>query len=171
MAFVLEDGSGKDTANAYIDETYLDAYWLDTNVTLTGTTTLKQAAIVEATRYIERRFRKRFRGCIAVYGPPPQALSFPRENLWDFRGILIENNIVPKVIQDATAEYARRALTTPESLLPDPTDDPFVTKLRERVGPLETETERLPGLQVLKPYPSADYLISEFLYSGNYVIL
>lgn len=167
MAFVVEDGTGLEDATAYISVAFLDAYWLDVNVTFTQTETQKQAAIVEATRYIEARWRNKFRGCIVTEIEPYQALSWPRYNVWDHRGLLLPYDEVPIGIQNATAEYAKVALESPlAALQPRPTQDPFVTK--EKVGPIEVE--RLPGAQIVHPVPAADRLIREFVYSGNYAI-
>lgn len=95
----------------------------------------------------------------------PQPLSFPRIGLYDRDGVAIYG--LPDLLKFATSEYAVRSRAS--SLAPDPTVDALggiVTGLRERVGPLETETQYLPGSAgsgALPAYPAADRLLRAFL--------
>jgi DnaT-like ssDNA binding protein len=178
MAFLVEDGTGLAAANAYITATEGRAYWSEQGVVFTqsdsagaGVASL-QTAIVAATRYIETRFRARFKGEIQF--PPAsdgsfagQALSFPRLCLYDVNGYPVTG--IPRLLKYATAEYMKRALTA--DLLPDPTQSGNLIMNREQVGPLETEQQFSPGsVQIIFPYPAADFLLDEFIYSGNYCI-
>ena len=101
----------------------------------------------------------------------PQPLSFPRQGLYDTQGHLVEG--IPLSLKQAMAEYADRARVG--LLAPDPAQDTrgAVTRLREKVGPIEIETEYLAGsgrsLRVYA-YPAADNLLREFLASSNCVI-
>lgn len=94
-----------------------------------------------------------------------QPLSFPQAGLFDPAGIKVEG--VPLKLKQATAEYADRARVA--LLAPDPTVDSVggsVTKLREKIGPIETETEYSEGssgIVVLKPYPAADRLLLNYV--------
>ena len=170
MAFIVEDGTGLPNATAYIDVATFDAYWADVGVVLTETNALKQAAIVEATRYMEQRYKRRYRGYIVKSDDPAQVLSWPRQQVYDYRGILLASDEVPAGIENACAEYTRRALATPESLLPDPTGDPLIIETTEIVGPIEETVKRVPGLTITKPYPTADAIIAEFLICPGGVI-
>lgn len=176
MAFVVEDGTGLAAANSYTSATTARAYWLEQGVVLAqadsaapGVVSL-QTALIEACRYMELRYRGRYRGRIEF--PPTtdpvfagQALSFPRVCLYDANGYPVAG--VPVRVQAAQAEYMRRALASP--LLPDPTQAGNLTMDRNKVGPIETEQQFIPGsVQITKPYPAADLLLREFLYSGNY---
>jgi len=160
MAFTVEDGTGLDDANAYALVAFVDSYHSDRgNSDWTGTTPEKETAIVRATDYIERRWGAYFKGSAEF--PGVQALSFPRINLYDRDGVAVEG--VPTKLQQAVAEYALRALTA--SLLSDPTTDDNITTLRERVGPIETETrysENLVGYE-LPEYPAADALLYDYI--------
>lgn len=161
MAFVVEDGTGLSNANAYIAVAFADAWFLDVGDTSwTGSDAVKEQAIVRATRYIDTVFAGRVLSTPLV---STQALLFPRVQ-WEG---------VPVGVQRATAEYARRALTA--ALLPDPTVDAsgtLITKKREKVGPIEEETEFAAslGLITILPYPSADALLQPYLRSGGRVI-
>jgi len=97
-----------------------------------------------------------------------QPLSFPRSGLYDSSGRLVEG--VPLPLRQATAEYAVRALAA--ALAPDPTDDAAggsIRSLREKVGPIEVETEYVDGTHLgttLQPYPAADRLLEEYVKGG-----
>lgn len=95
----------------------------------------------------------------------PQALEFPRALLFGHRGLRITG--VPLKVRHATAEYAIRAHAA--TLFKDPTIDDTgraVTGKREKVGPIETETKYEDGAtlsNLIRPYPAADRLLSEFI--------
>jgi len=97
----------------------------------------------------------------------PQPLSFPRVGLIDPDGNSIEG--MPLRLLYATAEYAVRDRSTTTVLAPDPTVDPIggtITSLRERVGPIETETQYLAGTAnsgTLPAYPAADRLLADLI--------
>lgn len=101
----------------------------------------------------------------------PQPLSFPRAGLYDRDGFPIYG--IPERLKWAVSEYAVRARAA--ALAPDPTLDGYggaVTRLREKVGPIETEIEYLPGTTAsgtLPNYPAADRLLREFLRPGGVV--
>lgn len=168
MPFVVEDGTGLSNATSYVSVADARAYWADVGVTFSQTDTELEQALVAATRYIELRFSGQFRGHLVVINAPRQRLSWPRYNVWDCDGLLLASDEVPEVIKNATSEYMRRALES--ELLPDPSGDPFVTRQRDKVGPVETETERLPGLYTIREYPFADSLIEELTYNYGEVI-
>jgi uncharacterized protein involved in response to NO len=97
-----------------------------------------------------------------------QPLSFPRAGLYTRDGSQVVG--IPVRLKQATAEYAVRAMAA--VLAPDPTVDdrlvPVVRK-REKVGPIEEETEYAAGgiPVVTKPYPAADRLLAEFVSSSG----
>lgn len=168
MAFTVEDGTGVENANAYITVAFADDYFTDRGVTAwTGTDAVKQAAIIKATDYIETRWGDRLKGQ-PEFLDPRQPLGFPRLNLYDRAGQLVEG--IPTNLKKATAEYALRALSN--ELLPDPTTEAngaVVAGVRQKVGPIETETtyQATMGVRLLKPYPAADRLLSEYVQGGG----
>jgi hypothetical protein len=167
MAFILEDGTGVIGANAYLSAAAMRAYWADVGTTFTQTDGQFEVAIVKATRYVETRYQGRWKG-IKEFPDTPQGLSWPRLYVLKLDAAHCEDYYtgVPQPLQYAVAEYAQRALTT--TLLPDPSQDPFVTRSKEKVGPLETEVERLPGFQLFTPIPTADILLRPLICSGSY---
>jgi len=95
----------------------------------------------------------------------PQPLSFPRAGLVDRDGTAIYG--VPEKLQQAVAEYAVRARAG--ALIADPTADSLggqVQRVREKVGPIETDTTYVGGTAqagTVPSYPEADRLLREFL--------
>jgi hypothetical protein len=161
MAFTVETGSGNPDANAYASVADVDAYHQDRlHAGWTGAQTKKEAAIIAATDYIDKRFGHRFKG---YRRQKEQALEWPRLEAFDRDGFLYDGiDIVPRVLQKACAEYALRALTKGE-LAPDPatqfatednqTEDGTVSKavggeLKKeavKVGPVEESYEYVPA--------------------------
>lgn len=167
MAFTPEDGTGLADANALCDIAFADAYFAERLVAAwTGADSLKQAALIKATDYIESRWGRlarnggRFLGTLQF--PDVQALSFPR--------LGVDNDdAVPVGVQKAAAEYALRAMSAP--LQPDPVPDAGGRVLAEKttkVGPIETtlKYEMGAGLRITQPYPAADALLRGFLAGG-----
>lgn len=110
---IVEDGTGLTDADAYIPIEFADQYFLNRGnaAWAAATDDQKQAAIREATQYIDSTYR--FRGFIVNYGlseTPEQALSFPRWGL-TLNG-RSQNEIWPVTrLAQATAEAAVRALS------------------------------------------------------------
>lgn len=165
MPLIVEDGTGKEDASAYVDVAFADDYFnFRSNSNWTGTTQEKESWIVRATDYIELRFALLFLG---EKKNPRQALSFPRKGLKD-----IADDVVPNAVKRACCEYAVRAKNGP--LAPDIArdDSGFVVKhKREKLGPIEEETRFQVGAsgqpQLLFPiYPEADFLLLFLLADG-----
>ncbi len=101
-----------------------------------------------------------------------QPLSFPRAGLFDRDGFYILG--IPLRLQQAVAEYSERAAAS--ILAPDPSIDALggsVIRLREKVGPIDTDTEYMPGSTTsgsLPAYPAADRLLSDYISSKGSVI-
>jgi hypothetical protein len=101
----------------------------------------------------------------------PQPLSFPRYQLYDDDGNLV--TLIPEKLKQATAEYALRALSA--ALYVEPTVDERglrVTGVREKVGPIETETSYAENntVEITKAIPAADKLLSEYIVPQGKVI-
>jgi len=181
MAFVLEDGTGIANANAYIDVAFATTYHTDrfnTAWTDLTDTALQQAAIIKATDYLDYRWdyigerKKAFE---------LQSLKWPRIDAFVERDEkVVQSNVVPLQVQQATAEYALRAVLlasaagTLGDLAPDPEIDRSASKItgrREKVGPLEEEFKFSGsfGLITLKPYPTADNMLRDLIVSGRKV--
>jgi hypothetical protein len=85
VSFIVETGSGDPNATSYVDLTTANSYFADRAVTAqtgsyaaiwaTMTDPDKQAALVNATFFIDAKYGERFRGRRILY---EQALSWPR---------------------------------------------------------------------------------------------
>jgi hypothetical protein len=168
MALVVETGEGIANAESYASVEYADAYHLVRLNTQWGTLTpeAKEAALREATDYIEMRFADVFRGAPATES---QALSFPR----NYTGF---PTTMPAPLLKATAEYALRAVG-PEGLAPDLKLDEtgrLATKIVKKMGPMDKEFTyptrgELAKGSSFRSYPLPDGFISQLtMQSGIY---
>ncbi len=157
MAFVVEDGTGLDDANAYVSVEFVNDWHKERgNGGWTGGSGEKQKAIVRATDYIDQRFGRLFRG---FREKKSQGLEWPRLDAFDDDDFLMSDiDRVPRQLEKACAEYALRALIA-QPLAPDP-QLPFsdrdttgegstqggeasgeISAKSEKVGPIEEKTE------------------------------
>lgn len=111
------------------------------------------AAIVKATDYIDKRFT-----FIGFRRYSNQPTSWPRWDAVDINDRYLKG--IPLAVQQATAEYALRALLLTQ-LVADPKRDATGQRVRsqtKKVGPLETATTFEGGFQMPK-YPAADAIL------------
>lgn len=158
MALIVEDGSGLNDANAYVSEEYVDTHHSDRNNTKWEdfSSVEKQAAIIRATDYVDKRFGIRW---VGFREQKEQALDWPRSDAFDRSGFqMTGTDDVPRQLQKACAEYALRAaicgVLAPDPLLPVPkqsmesgeeedrvpAQSGEVSRKSEKVGPIEEET-------------------------------
>lgn len=163
MAFVVEDGSGIANANSYASTEYADEYFTDrkNDQWLSLTLEKKQAALIQATDYINIWYSDRFKGTEKT---DTQAMPWPRVST----GLPTE---MPSQLLKATSEYAVRAAASPlnADVVTDSTGQ-VIQKLVERVGPIEEETtyhtpQELSFVGKKRPIPAADRLMKFLLRS------
>jgi len=155
MAFTVEDGTGVESANSYVAVADADTYFDDRgNATWTGADSVKQAALIKATAYLDGTYRKIWIGTIGA----TQGLSWPRSYAYDEYGTLIES--VPQRVEDAVCELAVLALST--ALSPELTRGGKVKKVK--AGPVEKEY--MDGAPALTRYPVVENLINDLI-SGS----
>jgi len=128
MAITVEDGTGLSNADSYLSVAAADTYHTNFgNATWTGTTAAKESALRKATQYLDSSYV--WNGDISSL---TQALGFPRINIEDFEGRVLDNT-VPKNLKDATAELALLSLSGDLNVTTSRSN--YVTK--EKVGDLE----------------------------------
>lgn len=153
----LDATVGGSATNVYILQAFVDTYHADRNNTRWTDFTVpeKEAAIIRATDYIDKRFGRRFRGDRQTKS---QALEWPRLSAFDDDGFLLNGiDAIPRQLQKASAEYALRAaicgVLAPDPIGPVPKQSMEtgagdrsidvitgqVTRKRDKVGPLEEE--------------------------------
>jgi hypothetical protein len=109
ITIIVEDGSTVDNANSYVDPlgafatAYFEAHLYATNWT-EATDEQKKAAVVQATRTIDSLLK--WKGRRVAQDQPRQ---WPRYGV-RADGFLIESNVVPRRIQEATLEQAMALL-------------------------------------------------------------
>lgn len=145
---------GGPSTNAYILETFADTHHTDRNNTawFDFTSPERQAAIIRASDYVDKRFGRRFVGDRKARD---QAMEWPRLSAIDRDGFTFPD--IPAQLQKAVAEYALRAalcgVLAPDPTLPVPkqnlesgagdrTQEPAgeITRKLEKVGPIQEET-------------------------------
>ncbi|AEP08893.1 DnaT-like ssDNA-binding protein [Micavibrio aeruginosavorus] len=147
MAFVVEDGTGLPDANSYASVAEADAYHTDRgNAAWTGSNSVKQAALVRATDYVEQAYAGRWKGCALT---EEQALSFPRDEA-----------VVPAKLKQAVIQLALEAIATDLN----PTQDRAVK--REKVDVIEVEY--MDNARNGKTRPAIDGLLSGLLSGSIY---
>ncbi len=184
MTVILEDGTGVTDSNSYVNSEYVVSYLTDRGriAEWAGSDAVKEAATIKATDYIEKRFSKFFLGTKSL---STQGLSWPRNNAIDQDGFTISG--LPKVLKNATVEYAVRCLTS--ELLIDPSKpinssggqvaSGEIKSFREKTGPLEEETQfvtsadgsgnrpkysSLVDSYLIAAYPAADMLLETIIH-------
>lgn len=118
MSLTVEDGTGLEDADSYVDQTDFETYCENLNVILTDFSDEKiEAALRKGTSFVDGYYRGQWPGT-KVNGRD-QALEWPREDAIDAGGHDIDDESVPREVIKATNEAAIRELQTPGVLSPD----------------------------------------------------
>lgn len=135
MTIVVEDGTGKSNAVSYASATVADTYWAAEADDVWGGLSVaeKEAALVKATREIERLYATRFVGTRVTL---EQALSWPRDSAISADGLNLIA-CVPQQVIAATVELAKTAVTEDLRATDNPAD---VVSDTIKVGPIEIST-------------------------------
>lgn len=174
MAFVVETGTGLPDATAYVSVATFRTYWEDRCIDLPigGAQSEIQGAIVQASSFLDRRYRDRI---IGLRLNVSQSLEFPRTNAFyrDGRSVF---GVAPEW-RDATIELAFRVLEVQPfakaPLAPDPVYDDtnrVVTAKREKVGPIEESTTFSSGDATIitwRKFPTVEGLLRELVREGR----
>jgi hypothetical protein len=152
MALVIEDGSGRADAESYISVSDCDAYHAARgNAAWTGEVAVKEAALREATAFVEDSYRGLWRGVRAKW---EQALAWPRFGVIDQDSFHLASNQVPSLVMDAVCEAALRAIQS--DLTPDLDRGGRIK--RQKVDVIETEYRD--DAPVGKTYPEIENKLS-----------
>lgn len=136
MTITVETGAGLSNAVSYVSTADADAYWAaEADVTWSGYPTAeREAALVRATREIDRLYSTRF---IGIRTSLTQALAWPRSSATTSDGLEIVAS-VPIQVKTAVIELARSAAAGDLRLVSDPAD---VSSETIKVGPIEISTD------------------------------
>ena len=144
---VIEDGTGLTNSESYVDESYVDAYFLKRGNTEWDSITNKESRIVLAMDFIENNYT--YLGTKLV---STQSLSFPRL-------INGETILPPLSLKNALCELALKANSG------DLLQDTGKTTIREKVGTLEVEYD--PNQDDLTSYNYVNKLLAPYLVSTS----
>lgn len=141
-------------------DTYATAHFIGADLTAWNgaDADTKEAAIRQATQYIDSYFRDRFPGVIQSYS---QALEWPRIGAQDKAGRTL--NGIPDVLKDATCELAKARIVAGTNLVPDEARGGKVK--REKVDVVEVEY--MDGAPSGTTYKFAEKLLSLVLKGGG----
>lgn len=174
MAFIVEDGTNVENANAYVSTEFADDYFSDRGLTMWEalTTEQKQQRIIVATQYIDSRWFGQFKGN-PFYAE--QSLAFPRDS-WtkvvedEETHELDEIPYMPNTLLRACCEYAINVDEETMSLAGNfETSETggAIKRKKEQVGTLQTDTEYFSSSteqgSIWAVYTLADALIKPLL--------
>jgi len=158
MAIVVEDGTGKSTAESYISvadaSTYHTARGNTAWAALT-TDALREAALRKATDYMRQAYRSRWQGYRVN---EDQALDWPRYDV-EVEGYAVDSDIVPTEIKNACAELALKASSA--DLNPDLTQG----VLSEQVGSISVTYDKNSPQRTR--YAAIDAMLAPYLKAGG----
>ena len=146
MSLIIESGNGDSNSESYVDESYVDAYFLKRGLTQWASLTNREQLIIRAMDYIENNYT--YQGTKLV---STQSLQFPR--------LINGETVYPIALKNAVCELALKS--NEEDLLAD-TDK---TTIREKVGTLEVEYD--PNQDNIKSYNYVNKLLAPYLVSTS----
>lgn len=164
--FVVEDGTGKEDANAYCTVAVADQYndnFVSSSSWDAVADSEKELAIRVATQYIDSYYS--WQGYRAV---EDQSLQWPRWDVFDGEGWAVDSNIVPIKVQYACSYLAIRYIEG-DTLLPDLEDD-YIKKTKNVVGPIQEEIEYFYSGTTETLFPIADALVDPYISTGDQYI-
>lgn len=127
MALVVEDGSGKADADAYVSVDAVSKYAASRNRDWSpDSDDAAEAAVRVATSYVDSTYRAGFQG-YQTYGRN-QALCWPRAYV-TVDGYYVDSQAVPRELVKAVCEAAIRELASPGCLTPDVQPGTNITSL------------------------------------------
>ncbi len=144
IQFIVEDGTGKEDSNSYIDLVYFKQVMDNMGVDYSSKTDDQLSiSAIKATSYMERTF---YYGGTAKL-PRVQALKWPRINAVDKAGNAIAVNTVPREALKATALAAIIDSTDPTGLDYIKPVEGTIKSTSSALGPLKDATEYADGSQ------------------------
>lgn len=162
----IEDGTIVSGADSYISTSDLTTYAARYGGNATGTEILKERAILNAMLYIESFEPKLYGSRVSGL----QELAWPREQVpKQIVNVYYANNVVPSGIKNALSEAALIELANPGELIATIDAGAYgQVSVRQKVGPLETETRySADGADAMKVYSRILYFMRPFLVSGS----
>ncbi len=98
----------------------------------------KEESLRLGTQYLDNVYAQRWKG---RRKEELQALAWPRVEIEDFDGFIIDTDSLPQKLKDATAESAIRNITESDGLFPDLENQGFIKSQFDKIDVLSTKTE------------------------------
>ena len=146
MSLIIENGEGLSNSESYVDESYVNAYFLKRGNTEWDSITNKESRIILAMDFIENNYTY-----IGIKLVSTQSLSFPR--------LINGETVYPIALKNALCELALKANSG------DLLQDTGKTTIREKVGTLEVEYD--PNQDDLTSYNYVNKLLAPYLVSTS----
>ena len=103
MTLVVEDGTGKDNAQAFCDVAYAEAYADARGLLFTGATKEKEVALVRGFDWLSNELRLKY---VGTRKTSAQRGPWPRTGASENYGQAIADTVIPWRLMDANAELA-----------------------------------------------------------------
>jgi hypothetical protein len=166
MALVVEDGTGKTDAEAYISEADADTYHTahTASTSWSGADSAdKEAALRMATQYLDAVYYPRWQGYKAN---ETQRLAWPRANVI-VDAYALEPDEMPRELTEACAELALRHITETNGLLPDVSTPGTLKSKTIKVDVISTSKEWIGGAGEYKKFSIVESLLGALLTSNT----
>jgi hypothetical protein len=161
MAFIVEDGTGKSDANAYLAVADANAYWADHGnpAAWTGANdATKELGLRAAADFLDRQYAGCWRG---DRSSGTQRLAWPRLNVW-IDGHLLSAAPLPRELREAAAELAYRHVVSGD-LMPDVADPSRIVSESVSVGPISKSVTYAGGKAVTAYRRTVESLVAPLL--------
>ena len=162
MALEIEDGSGKSNAQCYISASDCGTYLTSMGHAdfAAASTTVQEAALLRAMRYLEGNYRLRWCGQKAS---SDQRLSWPRSGVTDEDGYAVDDDEIPEILKNALCEAAYREFLTTDTMDADLERGGQIKF--EKIGPIQTEYQD--DARGDTSYPTIEKMLAPYLASGS----
>lgn len=154
MALVVEDGTGKSTAESYISAADATTYHNNRGNAAwaaLASDTVREQYLRKATDFMIQAYASRWQGC--KVDASVQALDWPRYDVV-VDDESIDDNVVPEVVKRACAELALKAISG--DLMPDLSQG----VLSEQVGSIKVDYDKTSSQ--LPRYPAIEAMLAPY---------
>jgi hypothetical protein len=169
MALVVEDGTGLVAANAYTSEadadTYMDDYHSAADVVLWDAGD-KVIAIQDATLYMVQKYGVRWKG---YRTNETQALDWPRSDVQDYDGYILNSDEMPAKLKQACSELAYLSVTETAGLWANQATPGTITRKKVKAGPVEQDIT-YSGASQTKRFPRVASLLAPYLHHTGVMV-
>ena len=169
--FVVETGAGLPNSNSYASEVAADQEIenLETSTASTAwlalSQTAKEAALRDATAYCDQRFGRRWLGQRTNGG---QALDWPRFDVVDYDGFLLDSGSIPAKLIQAVSLLAVQSSEGTE-LWADLTSPGRIKRKKVKAGPVEQDIEYVGGSSQTIKFTRIDALLADFVENSSII--